>query len=221
MAFASRLLMSRFITHDVKQFLFEWPGGLDFKPGQGVEISIQESGWEDEGRPFTPTCLHEEGVLEFVIKGYPEHEGMTDHLHKLAPGSRVRISEAFGTIQYGGPGVFIAGGAGITPFLAILRDLADRNALAGHSLLFSNKTPNDVICERELRHYLGERCLLTCTQETAPGYDHRRIDRDYLRENIDTFDQKFYVCGPPKFVEAINEALREEGADPDTVVFER
>ena len=73
------------------------------------------------------------------------------------------MSEPFGTISYQGPGVFIAGGAGITPFLAMLRDLARRGELDRQTLIFSNKAPRDVICEKELRHLLGERCILTCT----------------------------------------------------------
>lgn len=221
MAFDSTLLMSRFITHDVKQFVLEWPEGLDYSPGQGVELSIQEKGWEDEGRPFTPTCLRGERVLEFTIKAYPEHDGVTERLHRLEPGARLKLSEPFGTITYKGPGMFIAGGAGITPFLAILRDLATNDSLDGHGLILSNKTPADVICERELRHYLGDQCILTCTDESGPGYDDRFVDRAYLREKISDFDQRFYVCGPPKMVEDIGEALRQEGADPDALVFEQ
>jgi cytochrome-b5 reductase len=213
--------MSRFITHDVKQYILELPDGLDYVPGQGVELSIQEQGWEEEGRPFTPTCLLREGVLEFTIKSYPEHDGMTRHLTDLEPGTRLKISEPFGTISYKGPGVFIAGGAGITPFLAILRDLADKGSLDGHGLIFSNKAPADVICERELRHHLGDRCILTCTRDSDPGYDNRYVDRAYLREKISDFDQQFYVCGPPKMVEDVGEALRQEGADADALVFER
>ena len=91
----------------------------------------------------------------------------------------------------------------------------------GHGLLFSNKTPADVICEKELRHLLGERCILTCTEETAPGYEGRLIDRDFLAERVDDFGQHFYVCGPPKFNDAVNRALKDLGAEPELVVFEQ
>jgi cytochrome-b5 reductase len=78
-----------------------------------------------------------------------------------------------------------------------------------------------VICEKELRHLLGARCLLTCTEEAAPGYAHRRIDRAFLEEKIDDFSQNFYVCGPPPFMEAVNAALADLGASPQSLVFER
>jgi len=70
--------------------------------------------------------------------------------------------------------------------------------------MFSSKTPRDVICERELRHILGDRCLLTCTGAAAPGYEQRRIDRAFLEEKIQDIKQRFYVCGPPPFMEAVN-----------------
>jgi cytochrome-b5 reductase len=221
MSHDTTLLMTRFVTHDVKQFIVERPEGLAYEPGQGVELSILEPEWEDQGRPFTPTNLRDDGVLEFTIKRYPDHRGVTDRLHELEPGARLRLSDAFGTIQYQGPGVFIAGGAGITPFLAILRHRAEHGELGGNALLFSNKTPADIICERELRYYLGRRCVLTCTDESAPGYDDEMIGMTYLQKKIERFDQPFYVCGPPKFLEDINAALKRLGADPDSLVFEQ
>jgi ferredoxin-NADP reductase len=117
-----KLLMSEFVTHDVKRFLISKPSGFSFEPGQGMELAISESPWQDEARPFIPTSLTDDGVLEFTIKRYSDHEGMTRALHRLPSGTELLLSEPFGTISYQGPGVFIAGGAGITPFTAILRE---------------------------------------------------------------------------------------------------
>ncbi len=216
-----KLLMSQFVTHDVKHFIVSKPEGFAITPGQGVELAIDQPGWREQGRPFTPTGLAADQVLEFTIKAYPAHAGVTQALHQLAPGAGLRMSKPFGTIRYQGPGVFIAGGAGITPFLAIFRELARKGELGAQTLIFSNKTPRDVICEKELRHLLGERCLLTCTEAAAPGYDNRRIDRAYLEEHIRDFGQHFYVCGPPPFMEAVNGALSDLGANPQSLVFER
>ncbi len=215
------LLMSQFVTHDVKRLIVSRPEGFAFVPGEGVELAIDRPGLSDRGRPFTPTSLAADRVLEFTIKAYPDHpDSVTRALHALEPGAGLRMSDPFGTIRYRGPGTFIAGGAGITPFLAILRELARTGSLDGHALIYSNKTPADIICEKELRHLLGARCLLTCTQGAAPGHGHRRVDRAFLQESIADFGQHFYVCGPPAFTEAVNGALRALGAAPDSLVFE-
>jgi cytochrome-b5 reductase len=215
------LLMTEFVTHDVKRFIVSRPERFSFQPGQGVELAIDRPEWRDQGRPFTPTCLPDDRVLEFIIKAYPDHHGVTEALHRLVAGTGLLLSDPFGTIAYQGRGTFIAGGAGITPFLAILRQLHRNRDLAGHSLIFSNKTPADVICERELRHRLGERCHLICTQDGGAGYASRRLDKAYLAELIDDFSQHFYLCGPPPFMDALTEALTALGADPEGLVFER
>ena len=221
MSHSVNLLMSQFVTHDVKRFIVSKPAGVSIVPGQGVELAIDRPDLREQGRPFTPTGLADDRVLEFTIKAYPGHAGVTQALHRLEPGAELLMSEPFGTISYQGPGVFIAGGAGITPFLAILRELARKGELDGQTLMFSNKTPRDVICEKELRHLLGERCILLCTGAAAPGYEHRRVDRAFLEERIGDFKQRFYVCGPPPFMEAVNGALTEMGASAESLVFER
>lgn len=221
MEFRTRLLMSRFVTHDVKQFILKRPEGFSFMPGQGVELVIDEPRWRDEeGRPFTPTCLPEDRVLEFTIKRYAGHEAVTDRLHSLNPGASILLSEPFGTIHYKGPGTFIAAGAGITPFLAIFRQQAGAGDLSGCRLLFSNKTPADVICERELREYFREKAVFTCTRESGADYENRRIDQKMLEEWIGDRKQYFYVCGPDPFVEDVNAALQDMGITPESLVFE-
>jgi ferredoxin-NADP reductase len=221
MSHAVTILMTEFVTHDVKRFIVNKPAGFTFKPGQGVELSLNRKGWTEETRPFTPTSLTDDCVLEFTIKAYPQHDGVTKRLHELKAGDELLLSEPFGTITYHGPGIFIAGGAGITPFIAIFRELARLNKINDNTLLFSNKTPADVICEREFKHYLGERCVLTCTRDKNPGYDNRRIDKAFLEEKISDFNQYFYVCGPKEFVANINGSLEALGANSETVVFER
>lgn len=215
------LLMTQFVTHDVKRFIVSKPPDFAVVPGQGVELAINRPDLREQGRPFTPTGLEDDRVLEFTIKGYASHAGVTHALHQLQPGAELLMSEPFGTISYQGPGVFIAGGAGITPFLAILRDLGRRGEVEKQTLIFSNKTPRDVICEKELRHLLGERCILLTTGVEASGYDHRRVDRALLEEKISDFDQRFYVCGPQPFMDAVMGAVTDLGARAESLVFER
>ena len=221
MDFTVTLMMSEFVTHDVRRFIVARPQGFEFEPGQGVELAIAAPEWQDQSRPFTPTSLKDDQVLEFTIKAYPEHNGVTRALHQLRPGDNLLMSKPFGTIRYKGPGVFIAGGAGITPFIAIVRDLSRKQKLAHQGMIFSNKTPADIICEKELRHAFGDKLVLTCTQSAAPGYAQRRIDKEFLTEHVSDFNQQFYLCGPPGFMDAVTAALRDLGVEADSLVFEQ
>ena len=209
------------VTHDVKQFRVERPAGYQFVAGQATEVSINKPEWKEEKRPFTFTSLATDPFLEFVIKLYSDRDGVTNALDELVVGDELILHEVWGAISYQGKGYFIAGGAGITPFIAVLRQLKKDNELAGNSLYFSNKTTADIILKEELESMPGLQTVFITTQEEGPAYEHHFIDKDFLQRKVADFSKHFYVCGPDKMVSAINQSLIELGAKPDTVVFEK
>src|SRR5947199_6755341 len=119
MEYTVQILSIDQLTHNVRQFRLQKPQGYAFVPGQATEVSINKEGWEAEKRPFTFTGLNEDPYLEFTIKCYTDHPGVTNELSKLNNGDELIIGDVWGAISYQGEGYFIAGGAGITPFLAI------------------------------------------------------------------------------------------------------
>ena len=78
-----RIKAAEYVTHNVRRFDVEKPPGFSFEPGQATEVSIDRDGWRDEKRPFTFTALPEWDDLQFTIKIYPDHGGVTDQLGKL------------------------------------------------------------------------------------------------------------------------------------------
>ena len=219
--FIVRLLEAKQVTHNVKRFRLEKPAGYSFNPGQATDVSVNKSGWQEEKRPFTFTCLKDDPYLEFTIKRYPDHKGVTDLLHTLEPGDELIIRDVWGAIEYKGPGCFIAGGAGITPFLAILRMLNREGKAAGNRLYFSNKKAEDVIEEKNLRAILGDRAHFILSQEEKEGYDHGHIDEGFLKKRITDFKQPFYICGPDQMIKDVNDLLTGMGASPEALVFEK
>jgi len=73
------------VTHDVLRIITEKPEGFNFVSGLADNISINKSGWLKEERPFTFTNLPTNDFLEFMIKTYPEHKGLTNELLHLKP----------------------------------------------------------------------------------------------------------------------------------------
>jgi ferredoxin-NADP reductase len=216
-----RILAINNVTHNVKQFIIEKPDGFTFTPGQATELSINQPEWENEKNPFTFTCLADTHYLEFTIKIYTDHKGVTNHLGELKVGDELILREAWGAIEYKGPGYFIAGGAGITPFIAILRQLHKDGQLSGNTLFFSNKTDDDIILADELKAMLGDNAHFTTTQQQGGSNDHRRIDAEFLKTEITDFKKHFYVCGPDPMVNEITETLAKLGANADFIVFEK
>lgn len=199
------------VTHDVKRFTIRKPEGYAFVPGQATDVAINKPGWNDQLRPFTFTALNEWDHLEFTIKIYDDHDGVTHQLGQLKTGDELIIHEPWGAISYQGTGVFIAGGAGVTPFIAIFRQLQKEGKIGDNKLIFSNKTREDIILEDEFRQLLGPNFINTLTDEARPGYDHHYIDEVYLRDKVKNFQQHFYICGPDPMVAALQPIIRKLG----------
>ena len=217
MAFSVKIISLHPITHDVKCFRVEKPSTFNFFPGQAVDVAINTRDMKDKKRPFTLTSLNTNPYLEFIIKNY-EQETTTSKLHSLGVGDNLLISEPFGTIRYKGPGLFIAAGTGITPFLAIFRQLREENNIEGNKLLFSNKTHQDIIAEKELVEMLGKNAVFTLTRKQAEGYAHGRIAKETLKQYLDI--ARYYICGPIQFVVDIKNMLDALQVKPENVVLE-
>lgn len=216
-----KIISAEYLTHNVKRFIVQKPAGYTFIPGQATEVSINKPGFADQKRPFSFTSLNEWDYLEFTIKIYRDHKGVTNELDQTNAGDELIIREPWGTIHYDKPGAFIAGGAGITPFIAILRSLYAKHQIPGNSLYFSVKTSDDVILENEFREMLGDAFHVVLTRENIMGFREKEIDKQYLIETVRNFSQHFYVCGPPVFTTTILRYLEELGASSDSLVFEK
>lgn len=208
------------LTHDVRKYTCHRPSKYDFKPGQATEVALDKDGWKDIKRPFTFTSLPSDQHLEFTIKSYPDHEGVTEQIGRASTGDSFLIDDAWGAIEYKGPGLFIAGGAGITPFISIIRQLVEKGELQGNRLIFSNKTAEDVIMESYWQQTFGPNFTSTLTQDEQGGHDHAKIDEAYLKEQIRSVDQFFYICGPDKMVSDIAGALQNLGVKQDKIIHE-
>ena len=184
------------VTHDTNHYVFDRPEGIDFEPGQAAALMLDREGWRDEDRPFTFTSQPEDTILEFVIKSYPDHDGVTKRLPDLTE-------------------------AGVTPFISILRRRSRDDALSGSQLLYSNKTEADIILKEEWERMDGLNPVFTVTDEESSDFSQGRIDRKFLEEHVQDFEGKiFYICGPEGFVDDVRDSLKGLGAEADNIITE-
>jgi len=208
------------VTHDVLRIVTGKPIGFSFVSGQATEIAINKTGWLKEKRPFTFTCLPEDNYLEFTIKTYPAHKGVTNELLSLKKNDELILHDVFGAITYKKEGVFIAGGAGVTPFISIFRQLQSKNEIGNNVLVFANKTKADIILENEFKEMLGDAFINILSDEKVPGYHYGMISEDFLKANLPGFERQFYVCGPPPMMDAILKQLTNLGVGKNAVTVE-
>ena len=208
------------ITHDVLQIVTEKPSQYNFTPGQATDVSINKDGWKDKKNPFTFTSLPDNDFLQFTIKTYPSHNGVTNKLLQLKKDDELILHNVFGAISYKGEGIFIAGGAGVTPFISIFRDLQLKNEIGDNKLIFANKTKEDIILEQEFKNLLGDNFINILSDEKTDDYANGYITESFLNSNIDSIDRQFYVCGPPPMMEAIQKQLSNLGISKDDITVE-
>ncbi len=208
------------VTHDVKAIKFEKPEGFNFIPGQAADVSINKPGYADKKRPFTFTCLNDWDYLEFNIKIYEDHNGVTKEIGKLKAGDELIISDPWGDIHYEGDGVFIAGGAGITPFIAILRELHSKNKIENNKLIFANKKAEDIIHKEEFEKILGKNFINILSHEKVDKYANGFINEEFLKANADGLNKYFYLCGPPPMMNAVEKILANLNVDKKFIIKE-
>ena len=208
------------VTHDVLQIVTERPQGYKFTPGQATEVSINKSGWQEEKRPFTFTCLPDDDYLEFTIKTYPSHKGVTNELLQLKQNDELILHDVFGAIAYKGEGTFIAGGAGVTPFISIFRFLRSENEIGGNKLIFANKRKDDIILKQEFESLLGNNFINILSDEKTTEFAHGYITKEFLKANITDLKKKIYLCGPDAMIDSIEKLLSNLGVEENSIIKE-
>ena len=130
------------------------------------------------------------------------------------------LHDVFGAIAYKSEGLFIAGGAGVTPFIAIFRYLKSKNEIGNNKLIFANKTKDDIILADEFKSLLGDKFINVLSDEDVKGYLHGYITGNILKANIADVYKNVYVCGPPPMMDAIGKFLSNLHVDEKSIVKE-
>lgn len=216
-----KVLATRMVTHNVKQFDIEKPRGYKFTPGQATDVSINKQGLEEDLHPFTFTSLNDWDKLQFTIKIYTDHDGMTNKLQDVNAGDELIIHDVWGAINYKGTGLFIAGGAGVTPFIAILRQEYKDGKIGGSKLLFANKSVEDIILHDEFEMMLGDNFINIADKSSDPKVLEGHIDKALLSKYVTPDMQYYYVCGPDKFTELMVNDLKELGVAESGIIIEQ
>ena len=219
MEYLVKILKIESLTPNIKRFIVEKPKNYNFISGQHTIISINKSELKDRKKPYSISSSDKDNFLEFIIKIYDERNGITKEFDKLKPKNELIVGEPKGKISYKGNGTFIAAGTGINPFFSIIKSLGE-NEMKNNFLIYSNKTKDQIILEKELKEMFKDNLILTLTQEKIKGYENKRVDKDFLKKNIKNFAQKFYICGPFKMVRELKQALIELGAKEEDIISE-
>jgi ferredoxin-NADP reductase len=123
----------------------------------------------------------------------------------------------------------VAGGSGIVPLMAMIRQRAAVGSNAPTRLLYSSRTFEEIIYRAELdelvRSSTGLEAVHTLTRAQPVGWTgyHRRIDGEMLREVAWPLEERplSFICGPTPFVETAAARLVRLGYEPARIKTER
>ncbi len=208
------------ITHDVVRLTTDKPYQFRYFPGQATEVSINKPGWDKKKKPFTFTSIPENDYLEFTIKTYPSHNGVTNEILLLKTGDQLLLNDVFGSIGYRGEGLFIAAGAGITPFISIFRYLKSKDQVGGNKLIFGNKLKADIINEQEFKNLLHHNFINVLSEEKSHLYEFGFITEKLIIDNSSEELQYYYLCGPPPMMKTIEAHLDAMNVRTENIIKE-
>jgi ferredoxin-NADP reductase len=209
-----------------------WPG---HQAGQHVDVRLTAPDGYHTERSYSIASAPEDGdQVALTIERLDSGEVSPYLVDELAIGDQLELRGPIGghfvwNVETGGPLLLVAGGSGVVPLMAMVRHRATRASRVPTRLLYSSRSPEDVIYRSELDELAtrgdGFEVFHTLTRTQPAGWSGygRRIDRDMLREVAFDPQQRplCMVCGPTSLVEAVASLLVDLGHPPDRVKTER
>ena len=203
-------------TPSVKAFQLKLPpdANINFYPGQFFMVSFVGNEIKTSRAYSIASSPLNDKYLEIALDKVGP---FTTKLFSMKEGDLLKFKGPYGKFYFSEEMkdnlVLIAGGTGITPLMAIMRYCNDKKLSNKVKLLYSVKTPKDIIYKNELEKIKNENInfeyVVTVTRESDNWHGVKgRIDLDLLKYNIDYISGSIYfLCGPKEFVHSIIEML--------------
>lgn len=211
---------------DTKTLRLKWPANYDvpFKTGQFITLY-----WPDTPkykRAYSlSSCVLDTGHFEVTVKR--DGKMGTRIVDWAAEGNKMMVIPPVGRFLpvFDPPDkhlICIAGGSGVTPFRAFVREATRRKLDTKITILYSVRTTEDIIFNHEFRELEEEnpnfKFLVTCTrlgnEDPWPGR-RGRISAKWVRQQIGNLDDSvFYACGPTALVENTETLIRQDMGVP-------
>jgi ferredoxin-NADP reductase len=229
-----RLARHEVVAEGTMAFYFSKPSGFRHQAGQSLLMTLinpPETDSEGDARTFTIASAPPDAELMIATR---MRDTAFKRVLKTAPiGTTVKIDGPNGEMtlhdDVSRPAVFLAGGIGITPFLAMSRHAARERLPHRLYLFYSNRRPEDAAFLTELQEleHLNPNYRLIATM-TEPQKSAQRwsgetgfIRREMLeRQLADITSPMYYFAGPPSMTMAMRQMLEETGIREQAMRYE-
>jgi ferredoxin-NADP reductase len=153
-------------------------------------------------------------------------------LRDLEPGAEVAVAGPFGdfTLREDGvrPAVFIAGGIGVTPFYAMLKDAVEKRSRCHLYLFYANRRPEDAAYLAELAELARQHPhftfvpTMTGIEKSAEPWSGEtgRVNQEMLEKHVPRESApRYYLAGPQAMALSMRDMLYERGVSRDDIRY--
>ena len=234
---AATLAEARWETPSARTLVLEvpdWPGHL---PGQHVDIRLTaEDGYTAQRSYSIASAWAGDGPsrIELTVQRLDDGEVSPYLTDTLEVGDQVELRGPVGgwfvwRATAPSPVLLVAGGSGVVPLMAMVRARSAAGTRQPFRLIYSVRTPGDLLYAEELRRRVRDDAGLDVhlvytrkAPEDSPA-PPKRIDVATLNTYgwPPDFAPDCYVCGPTTFVETAADILVALGHDPRRIRTER
>ncbi len=207
------------MTHDIQRLRLQLDTPLNYKPGQFAQIRLATL--PDVVRSYsfaTPPDAH--GMVDFFVRRVPGGI-FTEHVHSASlVGQKAHVQGPLGQFwlrESDAPIVFIAGGSGLAPVMAMLRSMQTQHGARAVTLLFGARTQADLYLMHELRamaaSWAGTFTLIPVLSEAqadASWQGAKGLVTEHLSEVLEP-GMHAYLCGPAGMIDAASAQLLQAG----------
>jgi ferredoxin-NADP reductase len=221
-------------TPGVRSLVLEVPGWPGHRAGQHVDVRLTaEDGYQAQ-RSYSIASPPEDPRLVLTVERLEDGEVSPYLVDEVVEGDRFELRGPIGgyfvwEAAADGSLLLVAGGSGIVPLMAMIRHRVAAGSTAPVRLLYSSRSPEDVIYRDELDSLAassdGLEVVHTLTRSQPSGWSgySRRIDAEMLAEVAWPAEEgaTAFICGPTRLVESVASNLVDLGYDPTRVRTER
>lgn len=223
-------------TPHVKSLVLDVPGWTGHRAGQHLDVRLTAVDGYQAERSYSIASAPGDANVTITVERLDDGEVSPYLTDEVRVGDELELRGPIGgwfawrpEDGEGGPLLLVAGGSGIVPLRAMIRQRAAVQSPVPVCLLYSSRAYEEIIYRGELdgraAGETGLRVVYALTRAQPPGWQGyaRRIDRAMLEEVAWAPEEHplIFICGPTPLVESVATTCVEVGYAPECIKTER
>ncbi|MDI4664019.1 ring-hydroxylating dioxygenase ferredoxin reductase family protein [Xanthobacter autotrophicus] len=200
-------------------------GELSFLPGQYANLALPGT---REVRAYSFSSLPRDGEVEFLVRNIPGGRMSSFLAERAKVGDALSFTAPMGSFYLRPvtrPLLFLAGGTGLAPFLAML-DLLARDGLSVPAhLVYGVTSDADLVLVDRLEAFAARLegfTFATVVADAASAHPRKGYVTHHLApEHLNGGNVDAYLCGPPAMVDAVRHHFQAAGVTPAAFHYEK